>query len=66
DDYNLRDILRIVGNKHADKVHKLLDFTSTPRAIADPWYTRNFEVTFEDVFTGSQALLKHICESKAL
>ena len=60
DDYNIRDILRIIGNKQADKVHKLLDFTSAPRAIADPWYTRNFEATYQDILTGSQALLEHI------
>ncbi len=66
DDYNLRDILRIVGNRQAEKVHRLLDFTSNPRAIADPWYTRNFEATFEDILTGSQALLEHICANEML
>lgn len=66
DEYNLRDILRIVGNGQADKVYKLLDFTPTPRAIADPWYTRNFEVTYNDILAGSQALLAHIRAKYAL
>lgn len=66
DDYNIRDILRIVGNKQVDKVHRLLDFTATPRAIADPWYTRNFEATYQDILSGAQALLEHIRTSKAL
>ncbi len=56
DDYNIRDMRRILGN--IDKpVCKLLDFTSSPRAIADPWYTGNFDATFDDVVDGVNALL---------
>lgn len=65
DDYNVRDILRIVGDHQAKKVHRLLDFTPTPHAIADPWYTRDFETAFQDIFTGSKALLAHIVAEKA-
>lgn len=65
DDYNVRDILRIVGDKQAKKVHRLLDFTPTLHAIADPWYTRDFETAFQDIFTGSKALLAHIVAEKA-
>lgn len=60
DEYNLWDILRIVGKKNAGKIHKMLDFTSNPRIIADPWYTRDFEATFQDIQSGAQALLEHI------
>lgn len=40
-----------------DKVHLLLDWTSTPRDIADPWYTGDFDTTYRDVREGCEALL---------
>ena len=57
DDYNVRDIKRIVGERNAHKVKMLLDYTAHPRAIADPWYTGNFDETFCDILEGCQALL---------
>ena len=56
DEYNVRDMKRILGGT-SKPVCKLLDFTSSPRAIADPWYTGNFDATFEDVVQGVNALL---------
>ena len=56
DEYNVRDMKRILGNTQKP-VCMLLDFTSSPRAIADPWYTGNFDATFEDVVQGVNALL---------
>ena len=41
----------------ANKVSLLLDFTDHPRDVADPWYTRNFEVTYKDVVEGCEAFL---------
>ena len=57
DEYNRRDILRIVGAEKACKVKCLLDFSARPRAIADPWYTGNFDETYRDVVEGCTALL---------
>ena len=54
---NLSGMLRILGSDPAGKVHRLLDFTDRPRDIADPWYTGDFEVTFQDVLEGCQSLL---------
>ena len=64
DDYNVRDMKRILGGTQKP-VCKLLDFTLSPRAIADPWYTGNFDVTFQDVVEGVNALLDHL-EEKGL
>lgn len=60
DDANVRDILRIVGERNAGKVVKLLDFTDSPRPIADPWYTGDFDRTFEDISEGCRALLDRV------
>lgn len=42
------------------KVSLLLDWTGNPRDVADPWYTGDFDATFEDCMAGCQALLKQI------
>ena len=36
----------------------MLDFSDTPRDIADPWYTGNFEITFNDIVEGCNGFLK--------
>lgn len=60
DEANVRDILEIVGEDAQKKVSRLLDFSSNPRDIADPWYTKNFDPTFADILEGCQQLLQHI------
>ena len=42
------------------KVHRLLDFSDHPRDIADPWYTGNFDVTYDDIVEGCEALLAYL------
>ncbi len=60
DEYNRRDILQIVGKENAHKVKCLLDFTPHPRAIADPWYTGDFDATYDDIAEGCNALLEFL------
>ena len=59
DDYNMRNILRITGGDSEGKVYKLLDFADGG-SIADPWYTGNFDETYDDVLRGCEGLLNHI------
>ena len=56
--------MRILGKDPEEKVSLLLDYTDHPRDIADPWYTGNFDATYEDVKEGCEALLEHIRELK--
>lgn len=60
DDWNIRNMRRIVGADPQKKIHRLLDFGEHPRDIADPWYTGNFDVTYDDIVEGCEALLQHI------
>ena len=60
DRYNLRNMERFVGNDPEGKVSLLMDYTPTPRDVADPWYTGDFEQTWEDVNTGCEGLLKRL------
>ncbi len=57
---NIRNILRIVGEDSECKVHRLLDFSRHPRDIADPWYTGDFDRTYDDVLEGCEGLLQYI------
>ena len=57
---NIRNILRITGSDPQHKVYKLLDFAGSNRDIADPWYTGNFDVTYDDIYEGCTALLEFL------
>ena len=57
DSANIRNSLRILGSDSEGKLRRLLEYTTRPRDIADPWYTGNFDETFEDVREGCEALL---------
>ena len=62
DSANLKNMRRILKCEDA-KISLLLDFTDRKGcSIADPWYTGNFEETYQDVMDGCQALLKAILE----
>jgi protein-tyrosine phosphatase len=62
DQTNIRNIIHIIGKDSKQSVYKLLDFTSYSRDIADPWYTGDFERTYEDIYEGCESLLKFICK----
>jgi len=60
DSDNLYDMKLICGGDPEHKIKRLLDFTDHPRDVADPYYTGNFTVAYNDIDEGCQALLKHI------
>lgn len=60
DQWNLRNMNRILRSDPQGKVHLLLDYSDEPRDIADPWYTGNFDVTYADVMEGCQAFLDYL------
>jgi len=64
DTMNIRNTIRIVGSDSAGKVKLLLDFSSNQdrhgQSIADPWYTGNFELTYEDIVEGCEGLLEYL------
>ncbi|MBP3477361.1 MAG: low molecular weight phosphotyrosine protein phosphatase [Lachnospiraceae bacterium] len=60
DDANIRNMERIAGGDPEHKIHKLLEYAGSSRAIADPWYTGNFDVTYEDVLEGCEAFLRYL------
>ena len=59
DDWNIRNMRRMCGGDPEEKIVKLMDYTNRPGDVADPWYTGNFEATWQDVLLGCKALLNY-------
>ena len=52
--------MKIIGSDPDGKVYKLLGFAGRNDGIADPWYTGNFDETWDDVLEGCTALLEKL------
>ncbi len=59
DDWNIRNMRRMCGGDPEEKIVKLMDYTNRPGDVADPWYTGNFEATWQDVLLGCKTLLNY-------
>lgn len=66
DNANIRNMNRIANSDNEYKIKRLLDYSNAPRDIADPWYTGNFDKTYDDVVEGCTALLTYIKEKHNL
>ncbi|MFR4352416.1 MAG: low molecular weight protein-tyrosine-phosphatase [Roseburia sp.] len=58
--YNIRNMMREFGEDSDNKICRLLDFTDRPGDIADPWYTRRFDVTYDEIVAGCEAFLERV------
>ena len=57
DGANIRNMNRIAGGDPDGKIYKLLTFADSGRDVADPWYTGDFDATYEDVVAGCEGFL---------
>lgn len=62
DNYNVLAMKKLFGTDK--KVYKLLDFTKNNKEIADPWYTNNFSLTYDNIYKGCNCLLDFLCKNK--
>ena len=60
DENNLRNMKRFVGSDEEGKVSLLLEHAGRSGDIADPWYTGNFDLTYNDVMDGCKGLLREL------
>lgn len=60
DSANIRNITRIAGGDPEGKIYKLLSFAGSGRDVADPWYTGDFDQTYQDVLLGLTGFLKKL------
>ena len=54
---NLRLIRRIIPDDPQGKIHLMMSYAGIGRDVADPWYTGDFEETFQDLLVGCEAML---------
>ncbi|MCM1034854.1 MAG: low molecular weight phosphotyrosine protein phosphatase [Paludibacter sp.] len=59
DNNNLYNLHRLLGDDTEGKISLLMQYTSETRDVADPWYTGNFETTYQDLLQGCKALLRY-------
>ena len=57
---NMRNMQRICGGDPDKKMHLLMEYAGGARDVADPWYTGDFEQTWQDVLQGCRGLLAHL------
>ena len=62
DSANIRNMTRIAGGDPEGKIYKLTAFAGRSGDIADPWYTGDFDETYDDVMAGCQGLLQYLME----
>lgn len=60
DSMNIRNMRKILGKDSECKICKLMDFTDRGGDVADPWYSRNFETAYRDIYDGCAGLLKSL------
>ncbi len=56
DRMNLRNMQQLFGGDPQNKLRLLLDFTTQPGEVSDPWYTRDFARCYDDILRGCRGL----------
>ena len=57
DQSNMRNMRRLFGGDPAGKLRLLMDYTSRPGDVADPWYTGDFDAAWRDIEEGCRGLM---------
>ncbi len=60
DSANIRNLKMMLKNDPDGKIYKFLEFAGFDRDIADPWYTGNFDETYEDVLKGCDGFMDYL------
>ena len=66
DTANIRNLNRMLNGDPEGKIYKLLSFAGADRDIADPWYTGNFDATYEDVVKGCEGFIAYLKQNKKI
>jgi protein-tyrosine phosphatase len=58
---NIRNALRITGGDPQHKITLLLDYADRAGdEVADPWYTGDFDATWDDIVDGCEGMLEQL------
>lgn len=64
DKMNYRNMMQIIPGDPLEKCIRLMDLTENPGDVSDPWYTDDFEKTFNDLMSGCTALADYVTRKK--
>lgn len=62
DENNYRDVVEFAGGDGTGKVFLLLSFTPRGGAVADPWFTHDFEKAYSDIEEGCRCFLEFVLQ----
>lgn len=57
DSANIRNMTRMLGGDPECKIRKLMEFTDRGGDVSDPWYSRDFDTAYRDIYEGCSGLL---------
>lgn len=60
DESNIKNALPMLGQQKSSKVFRLLDLIKDPKDVPDPYFTGDFEETYQLCLEGCKALLQKI------
>ncbi|MDD6806950.1 MAG: low molecular weight phosphotyrosine protein phosphatase [Oscillospiraceae bacterium] len=60
DSNNIRNMTRILSGDKRGKIHKLMECTGSNTDVSYPWYTRDFDRCYKDIYAGCEALLNSL------
>lgn len=63
DIWNMRNLSRMLKGDPEGKLYKFLTFSGSDRDIADPWYTGDFDATYNDIVEGCEGFLEYLKEN---
>lgn len=60
DEENIHDLSRLTQGDRDKKISRLLYWAGEKRDVADPWFTDDYEKTYEDIVKGCRAVLEKL------
>lgn len=66
DAQNMRNLNRMLKGDPEGKIYKFLTFADSDSDIADPWYTGDFDATYNDVVEGCEGFIEYLKENKKI
>lgn len=63
---NKRNMIYFFGDDPQNKIRLLMDYTSHPGEVSDPWYSGDFQAAWDDIEEGCKALLNRLFQKERL
>lgn len=60
DSNNIRNLRKLIPQDTKGKVHLMMEYAGQKRDVADPWYTGNFQKTWDDIYLACGQLLENL------